>query len=35
MMRPVDKMEAPVPGAFKHHNDARGELQKRLGRYCS
>lgn len=35
MMRPVHKMQAPVPGAFTHHNDARGELLARLGRYCS
>ncbi|MBK9419496.1 MAG: HNH endonuclease [Flavobacteriales bacterium] len=35
MMRPVDKMQAPVPSAFGHHNQARGELIKRLGRYCS
>lgn len=34
-MRPVDKMQAPVPGAFNHHNDARGELVARLGRFCS
>lgn len=34
-MRPVDKMRAPVPGAFTHHSAARGELLQRLGRYCS
>lgn len=35
MMRPVHKMEVPVPGNFDHHDHARGELERRLGRYCS
>jgi uncharacterized protein (TIGR02646 family) len=35
MMRPVNKMQPPVPGAFRYHDDARGELLVRLGRYCS
>lgn len=34
-MRPVDKMQAPVPGAFSPYGTARGELLTRLGRYCS